>query len=246
MFKFFRKLRLKTIREHKVTQYLLYGIGEILLVTIGILIAVKINDINENRKLGKELQTIYNSIENDLSRDTFRLAEMIANNELIDSLTQIVFSGNAPSVDSINENNFSECYTCNSLFSTYDKFAANIAGLAALKEYENRSSANQDSVTFKILEFYSGRVELVSDLQSKVGELALENLRSLEKYEWYSDFASGKYNSKAVKYFLTSSEYKNKLTTYYLLNTNNLNGFLKSYKADAKILLQKIKENRNI
>jgi len=242
MIKFFRKLRLKTIREHKVTRYFLYGIGEILLVTIGILIAVKINNINENRKQVEELQTIYTSIENDLNRDTIRLTEMNRNSDLIDSLTKIVFAGNVPSVDTINENNFSECYSCNSLFSSYDKFTANTAGLAALKEFENKSSAIQDSMTFKVLEFYSGRVELLNDLQSKVGDLALENLRSLEKYEWYSDFASGKFNKEAVKYFLTNSEYKNKLTTFYLLNTQNIGSYLKEYKMDARILLEEMEK----
>ncbi len=240
MIKYFRKLRWKTIREHKVTRYFLYGIGEILLVTIGILIAVKINNINENRKQGEELQTIYASVENDLIRDTIRLTEMNRNSNFLDSLTQLVFAGKIPSYDTINENNFVDCYTCNSLFSSYDQFTTSTAGLAALKEFENKSNIHQDSMTFKILEFYSGRVELLNDLQSKVGNLALENLRGLEKYKWYSDFASGKFNREGVKYFLNSSEYKNKLTTYHLLNTQNIGSYLKEYKMDARILLEEM------
>jgi hypothetical protein len=222
----------------------MYGIGEILLVTIGILIAVKINNINESRKEGEELQTIYKSIEHDLIRDTIRLTEMNGNSDFIDSLVQIVFAGKTPSYDTINEDNFMACFSCNSLFSTYDKFTANTAGLAALKEFENKSNVHRDSLTLKILEFYSGRVELMNDLQTKAGDLALENIRSLEKYEWYSDFATGAFNKEAVKYFLTSSEYKNKLTTYHLLNIQNLSSYLKAYKMDARILLEEMEKSK--
>ena len=51
MIKFFRKIRQKLLSENKFSKYLLYAIGEIILVVIGILIALQINNWNENRKL---------------------------------------------------------------------------------------------------------------------------------------------------------------------------------------------------
>ncbi len=50
MIKFFRKIRLKLLAENKLSKYLLYAIGEIILVVIGILIALQINNWNEERK----------------------------------------------------------------------------------------------------------------------------------------------------------------------------------------------------
>lgn len=49
MIKLFRKIRHKLLSENKFTQYLIYSIGEIFLVVIGILIALQIN-INNNYK----------------------------------------------------------------------------------------------------------------------------------------------------------------------------------------------------
>jgi len=49
MIKFFRKIRQQLITEGKFSKYLLYGIGEILLVVIGILIALQINNWNQAR-----------------------------------------------------------------------------------------------------------------------------------------------------------------------------------------------------
>jgi len=49
MIKFFRKTRQRLLTENKFSKYLLYAIGEIVLVVIGILIALSINNWNENR-----------------------------------------------------------------------------------------------------------------------------------------------------------------------------------------------------
>ena len=51
MIKFFRKIRQKLLSEGKTGKYFKYAIGEIILVVIGILIALQINNWNENRKL---------------------------------------------------------------------------------------------------------------------------------------------------------------------------------------------------
>lgn len=64
MIKFFRKIRQKTLTENKFSKYLLYAIGEIILVVIGILLALQINNWNENRKLkSKEVSSIQNLVE---------------------------------------------------------------------------------------------------------------------------------------------------------------------------------------
>ena len=54
MLKFFRKIRQKLVEQNKLGNYFKYAIGEILLVVIGILIALSINNWNETRKLQKE------------------------------------------------------------------------------------------------------------------------------------------------------------------------------------------------
>lgn len=58
MIKFFRKIRGKLITENKISKYLLYAIGEIILVVIGILIALKINNNNLENKT-RELEKDY-------------------------------------------------------------------------------------------------------------------------------------------------------------------------------------------
>ncbi|MEJ2585904.1 MAG: DUF6090 family protein [Robiginitalea sp.] len=51
MFRFFRQLRQRLIAQNNVRRYLLYAVGEIFLVVIGILIAIGINNWQETQKL---------------------------------------------------------------------------------------------------------------------------------------------------------------------------------------------------
>jgi Family of unknown function (DUF6090) len=62
MIKFFRKIRKNMIKENRVSKYLLYAIGEIVLVVIGILIALQINTWNQHRQLKIEETKILKSL----------------------------------------------------------------------------------------------------------------------------------------------------------------------------------------
>ncbi|WP_396602470.1 DUF6090 family protein [Algibacter sp. R77976] len=66
MIKFFRKIRQNLIMENKTSKYFKYALGEIILVVIGILIALQINNWNENRKLQQKEVQILKEIKSDL------------------------------------------------------------------------------------------------------------------------------------------------------------------------------------
>jgi hypothetical protein len=69
MIKFFRKIRQNLLSDGKTGTYFKYAIGEIILVVIGILIALSINNWNENLK-NKKLETSYlMRISKDLDND---------------------------------------------------------------------------------------------------------------------------------------------------------------------------------
>jgi hypothetical protein len=81
MIKFFRKIRQKLLAENKFSKYLLYAIGEIILVVIGILIALQINNNNEANKVrAKELHYLKN-IKTDLQLNIKNISDFIDTRE---------------------------------------------------------------------------------------------------------------------------------------------------------------------
>ena len=75
MIKFFRKIRQQLLTENKFSKYLLYAIGEIILVMIGILLALQVNNWNQEKQNQKEAHKILLQLK----------TEFETNNELVDT-----------------------------------------------------------------------------------------------------------------------------------------------------------------
>ncbi len=107
MIKFFRKIRHKLLSEGKTGKYFKYAIGEIVLVVIGILIALSINNWNENRKTKLSQKALIASLiedfeytSNDINNDELPYLKYLQNDinrfkELSKSKSQLI------SVDSL-------------------------------------------------------------------------------------------------------------------------------------------------
>jgi hypothetical protein len=91
MFKFFRKIRQKTLIENKFGKYLTYAIGEIILVVIGILIALSINNWNENSKNSIEEKAILENLLENLNLSKNQSEQLISEeHQLKRNLIQIL------------------------------------------------------------------------------------------------------------------------------------------------------------
>ena len=69
MIKFFRKIRQKLLSENKFNKYLIYAIGEIILVVIGILIALQVNNLNERRIASDQSKTYLKNLDAEINQN---------------------------------------------------------------------------------------------------------------------------------------------------------------------------------
>ncbi len=83
MIKFFRKIRQNLLSEGKTEKYLKYAIGEIVLVVFGILIALSINNWNENKKERKEEYQALKSLHSEFIESRKRFNSNQDHNEYI-------------------------------------------------------------------------------------------------------------------------------------------------------------------
>lgn len=88
MIKFFRTIRYDYMKENRTGKYLKYAIGEIILVVIGILLALQINNWNSEYKADKNLKEIYKQIQTDLKVDILRIEKVIVKYDEKDKINQ--------------------------------------------------------------------------------------------------------------------------------------------------------------
>ena len=82
MIKFFRKIRQQLITENKFSKYIIYAIGEIVLVVVGILIALSINNWNTNKNLRVLEKELLFDIRENLNASVTNLESSISYNKI--------------------------------------------------------------------------------------------------------------------------------------------------------------------
>ena len=95
MIKFFRKIRQDLLSKGKTGKYLKYAVGEIVLVVIGILIALQINNWNENRKNSEKEIAILENLKTEFVTNKADLLETSNRNSIKYELVKkiLLFTG---------------------------------------------------------------------------------------------------------------------------------------------------------
>lgn len=105
MIKFFRKIRYDLMEKNKTGKYLKYAIGEIVLVVIGILIALQINNWNEKQQALNEIESNFQNLIEDLESNKLQLSNLIERRlEISDGAGFLI--DNYENQIQINENDF--------------------------------------------------------------------------------------------------------------------------------------------
>lgn len=97
MIKFFRKIRQNSLLENKTGKYFKYALGEIVLVVIGILIALQINNWNQQRKDRDTEQIILKRLQNEYLLNKKQLEDKVAiRNRIISNCKDLLVLYNNP------------------------------------------------------------------------------------------------------------------------------------------------------
>lgn len=236
MIKFFRKIRYNLMSENKTGKYFKYAIGEIILVVIGILIALQINNWNENRLQQKQLLSVYKRILTDIDND---IKELTATLKIHDSM-EYVFKRviNDSITPDLFDVGLSRLVTTNPVATTL-----NTAGVNQLKALNTN-----DSLSLKIIEVYDQmKLIITENLEININQES-EDLQKIfmNKYNWYPEYMSktimqNNSSKKLQDYFLYSKEYKHHVVNNYNSRYPNYVVILKLSMATLKDISEEIK-----
>ena len=210
MLRFFRHIRKSLMEQNKIRTYLLYALGEIALVMIGILLALQVNNWNEGRKNMASVEIILNGVSDDLLNDVREAERLIRR---IDQRSRFIEGF----LDSeVIPEDFSPLY---SLGFNWNKFVLN-------NDSFNILNANRDKIPHKYTEivsslnsFYNGSDSDIISTQNQIEVLMSEYSNDLAKnHEWYVDFIRGKRNGIIEKYLSEAQNHKTYLARYNQLS----------------------------
>lgn len=234
MLKIFRKIRQKLIHQNKVSNYLLYAIGEITLVMIGILLALQVNNWNEIRKTNKQLKSILHTVALDLKRDTASATNIIRFYDTIKKKSDLIIQ------KKLNRNNYKTCPECRSLVSIYQPFVIQKKGIELLKDFSNNHQIKNDTLITNITQFYTTLQVLIEDSNAFVKDEVFKNIETFKTKDWFVDWTLGNYSEEMIIFFTESEEYRKMVAANDVLAGKNHKLFVELYKKGATSLLEKI------
>jgi hypothetical protein len=220
------------MEKNKTGKYLKYAIGEIILVVIGILIALSLNNWNQNITFKNELKQIIKEVHNDLNQDLLYLNEEINNvKKFNNNIDNILDNGNKMSIDSL-LNAITKVHSVTSFVPVnfgYNKLnkhprtdILSDSLLNNLTIYYSKFSNRENNTSFEGLSLYS--LNLFRDYLIKYG-FPLTN-RSLERPKDLS----------TLNYIINDIEFIGILRNNKYNRTVQLSGFIEARKQVEKSL----------
>lgn len=248
MIRFFSQKRKQVLEEGVMRKYLKYATGEIFLVVIGILIALQINNWNENRKQNNTLTSIYLIIKEDLQNDVSSFNSLIKDYE----------DKRKPAFEAIQSKNQSrELFEENPSFIKpllgFEDITINKRGLDMLKNIPIHSNNIKLSLSSDINKFYNDHLVEVKSAEVEMSGQFFIITNYFNDYDWFSSFVvenivnhfdkqlvnDDESVSDFINLIVDNPKIKNHIVWYSLLYQIYIE-VISEYVNDAEMLIQKI------
>ena len=235
--KLFRKSRFSVLKQNKIAPYLIYALGEIFLVVLGILIAVYINNKNEERKQDKELSNILSIIKNDLLNDIKEAKEIVLIEENKKEFYDSFFN------NKLTVKKYEESFELRKLIFGYLEISFNKRGFKLLSEFKNIDKS-KDNLIIKAIELYTHRIdEVIADDELRDIEFK-ETYSYWKSQDWWFDYLSNitskdNFSSKEfINYALNSKDYRNRVASWHFVNKSAFIPELKRFINEAEEIVK--------
>ncbi|WP_435622927.1 DUF6090 family protein [Flagellimonas sp.] len=236
MIRFFRKIRHSLLSKGKFSQYLLYAVGEIVLVIVGILLALQINNWNEKRKLQESIVDTFTVLQDELKHNIDAANSTIDIGLGLDARFRQLFEGN-PTIEEMRDiGPLIELGT----------FTQNLLNENLSKIIENEK---------EIPEAYQALIPHIKELQRRITsqrkweelilEMVSEHRREYsKKLDWLHQRDSISFD-KSVQFMLSDAIYKNQLKNWSRTMLNENFWDMSLTKTSSVFLLWKIQKIQN-
>lgn len=164
------------LTENKFSKYLLYALGEIILVVVGILIAVAINNSQQNKSIQKKEQTYLKGLQEEFNTSKRKLQELLEVNKQNYLGAKTIIESISNPDRSLNEKQFSEL-----LFHSFSSDISFNANNSLLNEMVNSGSL-KDITNSKLRIRLTNWASTLEDIARQEEELGNQRVKVLDMF----------------------------------------------------------------
>ena len=231
MIKFFRKIRQQLLTENRFSKYLLYAIGEIVLVVIGILIALQINNWNEAQKQEIKTKEILMKIHEELAINIQKSDEIIEVYKMKDSLFYLFFNDKLTLADYKENHGLNEVTYLTLSF--WDLQIVDNAYKSIVQQIGNIPRTFEPLIK-NLTTIYVENKKNVDNENVDIAKFVLEHNKSIMNKKWITDFyIRKKLKGEAFQYFLSDPNYRSHAVLYYGEGLETHLRFIKIFRSNA-------------
>tara|TARA_R110001632_G_scaffold68859_1_gene161490 strand:+ start:141 stop:1172 length:1032 start_codon:yes stop_codon:yes gene_type:complete len=214
--------------QNKTGKYLKYAIGEIVLVVIGILIALSINNWNEKKKSEEKIDKLLVEVLQDLEHNVNLCIEQLKFYHAKDSLLLMATFNNLTREDYTS----GKIENINRLTTWHNVDQLEVSAFNDLLE-ELENVPDRYKLAIKNLKILHKRSKMQYDKYSDIIEnLSHHNIqKQADNYEWYSSLDA--VNEDKINFMLNDFHYKNEVRHYYTIQ-RWFQGYIYNYLVLAK------------
>lgn len=161
------RIKRRFLNKNQIGKYLAYAVGEIILVVIGILIPVLLNNCNDQRKRQKEINDALRIVAQDMVSDTLEAHRILDFYEDRAPIFLRVMK------DSLTQDDVDSCTACN-IITRVKLFTLARRGIQRLRELSG--TTGNDSLPAEIIQFYTSIEVDLNNFENKVYDDVLNNL----------------------------------------------------------------------
>ncbi|MEM9916906.1 MAG: DUF6090 family protein [Bacteroidota bacterium] len=218
MIKFFRKIRQDLLNENAIGKYLFYALGEIILVVIGILIALSINNLNEAKQQEEKILSALQQIHSELAQSIREADEVIEYYREKDYLINLFLHNQITAAD----------YRKNDPALTYLIVNRRLLyivgnGFNSLLPYINNAPQKYAPYIHRLKTIFVSDRELIEGQNLRMDKIVGNILQHQSKEtQWFADdYYFNTISEEAIDYFLNDAFFRNQVQNYFIEGVSN-------------------------
>ncbi len=205
-----------------------YGIHilvEVFIIVVGVLIALQVNNWNENRRQNKQLKGILQKVMKEWEQDTLSINSYIQHYEpYIEEYDKVIER-------KMTDAGLDSCKVCRGLILNYYPYKSESIGIDLLQKHITSSNViKNDTVIYNIIQGQKTLDETLNQMAQRITDDVDHNLLHISNKEWFGDMYTSPKITNDYRQYYKSNDFRNRTIRHKIFIYNNMIFTLKRYK----------------